>query len=961
MRAPAAALLVLVATLIAIPAEAQDSFTVTRLDDPPPDVSCLDSGDCSLREAVVLANITTGPTTIMLPAGTLSLTLGAADNADANSGDLDLTDAITLVGQGPATVIDVVVANERAFDIVDAAFTATDLTIRGGGTVSQGGAIRTLGGPVTLERVALTGNLANSGGALFVDDAPTTTLTDVSVAGNSALDGAGGVHVRSLGGTTVTVTGGQFADNTTTGTGGGLFAQDSVDVTITGTAFRRNRGDYGGGLAVVSRSSLAMSDVEVLDNSATGDDGLGGGVAVYFSELAIDDTLIEGNDAFVGGGLHLDAVTATLTGVHVSANDADEGGGIYAVDDQDPLVLRRSLVDGNTAGIAGGLLAAAPTTLETTTVSGNRAGSTGGVSALAAFTATSSTLAGNISTATDAGNLRIAGAVTLTGSLLANPGGGQQPDDRNCVVAAPGTLTGFGTVVSDASCALPGGNLTSTDPMIAPLALNGGTLRSHALPPGSQAIDVAGATCPTPDARGVARPADGNQDGASACDAGAYEFVPGADLNLTLADSPDPVAVGGTLTYTATVFNAGPQTAAGARLVLTLAEGLADIVTVPDGGTCAVAGQVVTCELGALAAPGEARVRVSTTPTAQGQITTSGTATSSAPDPTPADAGAQAATTVGGAVEGPDVIAGDGVIPTAIAVSQRRFADPAQRPPAGVVLSRDDVFADSLGAAVLTSDAPLLFTATAALDPRSAAEIDRVLGGTGTVTLLGGESALSAAVADALTAAGYTVVRLQGPSRVETAIAVARAAAPQSPATVALARADGPPDNPTAAWADAVTGGAWSAASGAPVLLTATAALHPAVAAYLEETAPARRVLLGGEAALSPAVAGAAGPHERIQGSNRYATAAAIAAVLWVEPAGGYLVTAGDHPEGWAYALAAAGLAADVTQPVLLVETARLPDETAASTCAAGAETLTVIGGDTVVSPDVRAALSQPC
>jgi uncharacterized repeat protein (TIGR01451 family) len=37
--------------------------------------------------------------------------------------------------------------------------------------------------------------------------------------------------------------------------------------------------------------------------------------------------------------------------------------------------------------------------------------------------------------------------------------------------------------------------------------------------------------------------------------------APSADLSLTLADSPDPVTVGGTVTYTATVTNNGPDTA----------------------------------------------------------------------------------------------------------------------------------------------------------------------------------------------------------------------------------------------------------------------------------------------------------------------------------------------------------------------------------------------------------------
>lgn len=968
MRALARAALLAALIVPVAPAAAQETIVVTRTDDPAPDGSCtLGGGDCSLREAVALANLVAGEQVVQLPAGAYSLTNGVANDSDVVSGDLDVYDILTIEGAGAAaTRIDVVVA-DRAFDLAGGAgVTIRDLTVSGGGQVPQGGAIRTTGVPVVLERVALRGNTAEFGGGLLARGGAAVTLTDVVVAENNALDAGGGVAaIGELAAPanpgTLTINGGEFVDNVVGGSGGGIFADDVTPVEVSGALVARNTAFLGAGIQVEGPGVTAtVRDAQVLDNRAMGGGaGSGGGLFPFLATLVVERALVEGNFAqSSGGAVHIVESEVTLTDTHLSANEAGDGGAI-SHDGDLPLRLVRSLVSGNVGGTTGGITGRAPTTLETTTVSGNRGGIVGGIRA-ERLTLVSSTVAANVATADTNGNLRLEGPVTLTGSVVANPGGGTQPDDVNCTFFAPAVASASGSVASDASCALGGGNLDATDPLLQPLALNGGTLGSHALMPASPAIDFAGPACPSPDARGIARPADGNQDGAAACDAGAYEFVPGADLNLTLADSPDPVAVRGILTYTATVFNAGPQAASGTRLALTLAEGLTDIVAAPDAGTCSVAGQAVTCELGALAAPGEARVRVSATTSAQGQVTTAGTATSAAFDPTPADAGAQAATTVG-AGGGLDVIAGDGVIPTAIAIAQRRFSDPVLRPPAGVVLSRDDVFADSLGAAVLTPDGPLLFTATAALDPRTAAEIDRLLGGAGTVTLLGGASALSAAVADALTAAGYTIVRLQGPSRVETAIAVARAAAPQGPATVALARADGPPDNPTAAWADAVTGGAWSAASGAPVLLTATAALHPAVAAYLDEAAPTRRVLLGGEAALSPAVAGAAGPHERIQGSNRYATAVAIATVLWLEPAGGYLVTAGDHPDGWAYALAAAGLAADVTRPVLLVETARLPDETAASSCASGPGALTVIGGDTVVSPDVRAALSEPC
>src|SRR5690606_36122420 len=157
---------------------------------------------------------------------------------------------------------------------------------------------------------------------------------------------------------------------------------------------------------------------------------------------------------------------------------------------------------------------------------------------------------------------------------------------------------------------------------------------------------------------------------------------------------------------------------------------------------------------------------------------------------------------------------------------------------------------------------PLLFTAGTAVDPLVLAELDRVLGGAGTVYLLGGEAALGPAVADELTEAGYTVRRLAGPSRLETAVAIAeRVVALTGGGTVALARAFAPADQPTAAWVDSVTAGAWAADSGNPILVVDGQAetLPGSVAAFLDRLDPAHVVALGGTAAVSDAVVTATG------------------------------------------------------------------------------------------------------
>ncbi len=65
------------------------------------------------------------------------------------------------------------------------------------------------------------------------------------------------------------------------------------------------------------------------------------------------------------------------------------------------------------------------------------------------------------------------------------------------------------------------GNI-SDDPLLGPLADNGGFTLTYALGEGSPAIDAGSPDfCPATDQRGLPRPADGDGDGEARCDMGA--------------------------------------------------------------------------------------------------------------------------------------------------------------------------------------------------------------------------------------------------------------------------------------------------------------------------------------------------------------------------------------------------------------------------------------------------------
>jgi CSLREA domain-containing protein len=81
-----------------------ETYTVTKTDDTN-DGAC--DSDCSLREAIITANASPGSDSITLPSGTFVLTISGTHEDSAATGDLDITDSLTLLGAGTThTIID---------------------------------------------------------------------------------------------------------------------------------------------------------------------------------------------------------------------------------------------------------------------------------------------------------------------------------------------------------------------------------------------------------------------------------------------------------------------------------------------------------------------------------------------------------------------------------------------------------------------------------------------------------------------------------------------------------------------------------------------------------------------------------------------------------------------------------------------------------------------------------------
>lgn len=92
-------------------------------------------------------------------------------------------------------------------------------------------------------------------------------------------------------------------------------------------------------------------------------------------------------------------------------------------------------------------------------------------------------------------------------------------------------------MASDASCSFAGsGDQNSTDPMLGPLAKNGGATKTMALLPGSPAIDNSAPTCSSFDQRGAER--------TGTCDKGAYEYVSCLGKPATIVSSGGDPLIG---------------------------------------------------------------------------------------------------------------------------------------------------------------------------------------------------------------------------------------------------------------------------------------------------------------------------------------------------------------------------------------------------------------------------------
>ncbi len=463
------------AALLGSAATAQAAITVANTND---------SGAGSLRQAI--AEAPPGET-IVVPAGTYTLT----------SEELLILKPLTFVGAGAGETVVRGGGNFRLFLIVGATDVSIGgMTIRDGtltGTSPQGVGLLATNTNLTLSGVVVTNNLANADGAPGVKGGNASAagvlvangelrLIDSRVIGNraSAVGGAGAEGGR--------------AEAT------GVLVVGPVQVVNSTISDNVSNAAGGQGTANPAQKGGRAESAGLL------------GVQNAPRPTAILNSTISGNVAEAPGGPGANGGKASAAGMLEVSNAA-------------PVLIADTTIAANTAGAAGaGGKAEAGGALLV-------AGSPGHISFVG------STIAANgvHAPSAEAGNLLAVKEVSFADTIVA--GGVGPAGTENCLAVETASL-GFNIDSADQCGFHSPGDRVNTDPLLGPLAFNGGPTQTIAPALGSPAIDQGAAFGLTTDQRGIVRPIDLPSipnpavPGADGSDIGAYERQPSNELAL---------------------------------------------------------------------------------------------------------------------------------------------------------------------------------------------------------------------------------------------------------------------------------------------------------------------------------------------------------------------------------------------------------------------------------------------
>lgn len=428
--------------------------------------------------------------------------------------------------------------------------TLTDVTFTNNTAAGGGGGMFNTNSNPTLINIAFIDNTAHNGGGMYnTNSNPTLTNGSFSTNRTRFADSGGMYNTTS----NPTLTNGSFITNSTrTADGGGMFntnsnptlnnvifVRNNVDFfggagmanengsspTLTNVTFIENRAGSGSGMHNTANSNPTLTNVAFIDNFA---EDIGGGMWNVESSPTLNNVTFTGNFATDGGGMSSHSSNPRLNDVSFNANIGNTGGGMLNLSNSNPILTNVTFSANIAQSDSGGGMfnSSSNPILTNVTFSANIAVREGGGmlnSEGSSPTLTNVTFSANASIVAGSGMLnRNDSRPTLHNVIIA---GSMRGED--CINQSGSSLNAASSnnLIQDAdqACDLvdgANGNLVGVDPLLGPLADNGGATQMYALLPDSPAINAgSNAACAETDQRGISRPQG------AVCDIGAYELV----------------------------------------------------------------------------------------------------------------------------------------------------------------------------------------------------------------------------------------------------------------------------------------------------------------------------------------------------------------------------------------------------------------------------------------------------
>lgn len=411
-------------------------------------------------------------------------------------------------------------------EIIDSTFTDNSAGFRGGGIAGVDNLASK--GTLIVTNSSITNNTGSSGAGVGIGGVEEAAINGSTIENNSSTGNGGGIGVISVL-DTVTISNSSVSNNTAAASGGGLNLSGTI--TIRNAEIANNSAGGDGGGINDSFATVTLDDSTIAGNTATGAGGgmkggsitrnttirdneaggLGGGISTLSPGVILNSTISGNTSGVSGGGISVAGgpagfYTVTIGNSTISGNvTTGNGGGIAVggttiVDDPD-LSNRFPELDytSEVVTVAGDVIVTNSTITNNTADSDrDREGGGGGISNALSFV-----LPPNADPTQETRTRFGSGKIALQNTIVAGnsdgrPAGEGAPDisgaargnAHNLIGSLAGLTIETVTVAPEEESLGAGSDRVVFNPGLGPLQDNGGATQTHALVPGSPAIDA---------------------------------------------------------------------------------------------------------------------------------------------------------------------------------------------------------------------------------------------------------------------------------------------------------------------------------------------------------------------------------------------------------------------------------------------------------------------------------------